>query len=100
MQVWSVKNLEIKIVNDGFDQLPQRLNALYDLVVKLSEKVYSDKSDKPNENELMSRQATADYFGVDISTIHNWTKKEKLKAYYIGNKVYYRKSEFFSQKQN
>jgi hypothetical protein len=95
-----VKNLEIKIVNDGFDQLPQRLDALYDLVVKLSEKVYSNKSENPNENELLTRQETADYFKVDISTIHNWTIKGKLKPYNKGKRVYFKKSEFFSQKQN
>lgn len=91
--------MEIKIVNNGFDQLPEQINELLTLVKELSFRANSNIS-QPNENELMSRHATAEYFGVDISTIYNWTKKEKLKAYRIGNKVYYRKSEFFSQKQN
>ena len=91
--------MEIKIVNNGFDQLPEQIKEILTLVKELSISSNSNIS-KPNENELMSRQATADYFGVDISTIHNWTKKGKLKAYCIGNEVYYRQSEFFPQKQN
>ncbi len=43
--------------------------------------------------KLISRQYLADYFGVDISTIHNWTKKGILKPIKIGNKVYYRLDE-------
>ncbi len=73
--------------------MPQRLDALFDLVVKLYEKVYSNQSDSHNENELLTRQDAANYFKVDISTIHNWTKKGKLKPYYKGKKVYYRKAE-------
>lgn len=90
--------MEIKILNDGFDEMPKRLDALLELLVKLNEKVDFNKGGNPNENELLSRQATADYFGVDISTIHNWTKKGRLTPYYKGKKVYYRKNELLPTK--
>lgn len=42
---------------------------------------------------LMTRTETAKYLKADISTLWNWTKKGKLKAYGIGNRVYYKKNE-------
>lgn len=42
---------------------------------------------------LMTRTETAKYLKVNFTTIHNWTKKGKLKAYGLGNRVYYKKNE-------
>jgi hypothetical protein len=78
-----------------FDSLPS-------LVLKLSEEVnflhksLSDLNEKfqPHEaEEYLTREEVAKLFKVDLSTIHNWTKKGILKPYYKGNKVYYLKSE-------
>ena len=46
--------------------------------------------------ELMSRQEVADYLKIDISTVHNWTRKGRLISYGIGYRVYYRRSEIES----
>ncbi len=43
--------------------------------------------------ELLTRNEVKDLLKVDLSTIHNWTKKGKLKAYGIGNRVYYKRHE-------
>lgn len=43
--------------------------------------------------ELMSRKEVADFFKINIVTLHNWTKKGKLKSYGIGHRVYYKRSE-------
>ena len=43
--------------------------------------------------EFISRQETADLLKVNLSTIHNYTKQNKLKAYGIGHRVYYKRSE-------
>jgi hypothetical protein len=43
--------------------------------------------------ELMTREEVKNFFKCDLSTIYNWTKKGKLKAYLIGNRVYYKRSE-------
>ena len=43
--------------------------------------------------ELMTREEVRNYFKCDMSTIHNWTKKGKIKAHYICGKVYYKRSE-------
>ena len=43
--------------------------------------------------EFISRQETADLLKVNLSTIHNYTKQNRLKAYGIGHRVYYKRSE-------
>jgi excisionase family DNA binding protein len=44
-------------------------------------------------NEYLTRTELAELLKCDISTIHNWTKKGKLKPYSIGNRVYYKRAE-------
>ena len=41
----------------------------------------------------LTRTEVADMLKCDLSTIHNWTKKGKLKSYGIGNRVYYKRAE-------
>jgi excisionase family DNA binding protein len=43
--------------------------------------------------EFLTRGELAEMLKCDLSTIHNWTKKGKLKPYGIGNRVYYKRSE-------
>ena len=44
-------------------------------------------------NVYLTRAQVAELFQVDISTVHNWTVKGKLKAYGMGNRVYYLRSQ-------
>lgn len=46
-----------------------------------------------DQKELMSRKQVACFFGCDISTVHNWTVQGKLRAYGMGGRVYYKRSE-------
>ena len=49
---------------------------------------------QPKEPEqLMTRQETADYFKINSTTLWSWTNKGKLKAYGIGARRYYKRSE-------
>jgi hypothetical protein len=49
---------------------------------------------QPKEpTEYLTRQETANLLKVDLSTIHNYTKQSKLKAYGIGHRVYYKRKE-------
>lgn len=49
---------------------------------------------QPKEpTEYLTRNELAKLLKVDLSTIHNWTKKGKIKAYGIGNRVYYKRHE-------
>lgn len=43
--------------------------------------------------EFLTRTYVKEWLNVDMSTIHNWTKSGKLKAYGIGNRIYYKRTE-------
>lgn len=43
--------------------------------------------------EYLTRNEVRDLLKVDLSTIHHYTKKGKLKAYGIGARVYYKRHE-------
>jgi predicted DNA-binding transcriptional regulator AlpA len=44
-------------------------------------------------NEYLTRQQVAQMFNVDISTIHNWCKSNKLKPLGLGARVYFLRSD-------
>lgn len=43
--------------------------------------------------EYLSRKEVSDLFGVSLVTVNDWTQKNILKAYRIGNRVYYKRHE-------
>jgi hypothetical protein len=43
--------------------------------------------------EFLTRNQVKELLDVDLSTVHNWTKKGKLQAYGIAGRVYYKRSE-------
>ncbi|AHW59582.1 Helix-turn-helix domain-containing protein [Draconibacterium orientale] len=52
------------------------------------------ESFQPKEpTEFLTRNEVKDMLKVDLTTIWNYTNKGKLKAYGIGNRVYYKRSE-------
>ena len=55
------------------------------------------KSLQPKEpTEYLTRAEVKELLKVDFSTIHNWTKSGKLKAYGVGGRIYYKRSEIDS----
>jgi Helix-turn-helix domain len=48
---------------------------------------------QPKEpTKYLQRSEVAEMLNVDLSTIHNWTKKKILTANQIGGRVYYKRS--------
>lgn len=49
----------------------------------------------PNQpkEEYLSRKEVADLLKIELSTLHNWCKRDKLKPYGIGNRVYFLRSD-------
>ncbi|KAF0237324.1 MAG: excisionase family DNA binding domain-containing [Prolixibacteraceae bacterium] len=43
--------------------------------------------------EFLTRQQVKELLDVDLSTVHNWTKRGKLQAYGIAGRVYYKRAE-------
>lgn len=46
-----------------------------------------------NDEIFLTRQETADLLSVSLVTLWDWTRKDILAAYRIGNKIRYKKSE-------
>ncbi len=49
--------------------------------------------DKDNSEELLTREETCKFLKIDSSTLWAWTNKGKVKAYGIGARRYYKRSE-------
>lgn len=49
---------------------------------------------QPKEpNEYLTRVEVAEMLKIDLSSVHNWTKKRILQSYQIGGRVYYKRNE-------
>lgn len=56
-------------------------------------KVYAETLQNPDKEKLLTRQETASLLSVSLVTLWDWTKKDIVPAYRIGNKVRYKKQE-------
>ncbi|MEO6176519.1 MAG: helix-turn-helix domain-containing protein [Flavobacterium circumlabens] len=48
---------------------------------------------QPDNEKLLTREETAKMLSVSLVTLWDWTRKDLIPAYRIGNKVRYKKSE-------
>jgi len=48
---------------------------------------------KEADDELLTRDQTAEFLQVDVSTLYLWAKKGKIKPYGIGKRRYFKRSE-------
>lgn len=64
--------------------------------------IFANTLQNPDKDKLLSRQETADLLSVSLVTLWDWTKKDLIPAFKIGNKVRYKKSEVLEalQKMN
>ena len=51
---------------------------------------------KDADDELMTRDQTAEFLQVDVSTLYLWAKRGKIKPYGIGNRRYFKRSELIN----
>ena len=77
---------------------PEELFALIDELKKsidlLTIQVNENKKEIVKEDDsLLSRDETAKFFKVNISTIRNWSINGVLQPYYIGDRVYFKRDE-------
>ena len=80
-----ILQLENTNANDFENKIINRVELLIDGLAK--------KMQVNTPDTLLTRQETAKLLSVSLVTIWDWTKKDILPAYRIGNKVRYNKSE-------
>ena len=85
-----MQNNAILLQNLTVEQLQQLIgtsvrNGIFELQKELQS--------KDNSEELLTREQTCDFLKIDSSTLWAWTNKQKVKAYGIGARRYYKRSE-------
>jgi len=81
---------EERIIDLKAEQLINLLDAR--LVKRLEELKDGFLHEKAND-QLLSRQATAELLGINLSTLWAWTRDGKLNVYGIANRRYYKRIE-------
>lgn len=85
--------------NLKFEDLPSAVEEILERLSNLEEKLNDiHRNFQPKEPvELLTREETAKYLKVSLSTLWHWSKKGILPSYGIGNRVYYKRSEVVSR---
>ncbi len=85
-----MQNNAILLQNLTVDQLQQLIGTtVRNSIVELQKQIQTQ-----SDNEaLMTRDETCQFLKVDSSTLWAWTNQGKVKAYGIGARRYYKKSE-------
>jgi excisionase family DNA binding protein len=74
------------------DVTPDEINLLFQgLQKQISE--LKENFEPKTPTVYLTRSELAEMLKCDLSTIHNWTVKGKLKPYGMGNRVYYKRHE-------
>jgi excisionase family DNA binding protein len=78
-----------------FDNMPSAVaKVVNDVSIIINQLDELKNSFEPkNQDEWLTREEVAKMLKCDKSTVHNWTKKRKLKKYCLGNRIYYKRSE-------
>lgn len=85
-----MQNNAILLQNLTVEQLQQLIGAS---VKNGIQELQKELQSKDNSEELMTRDETCKFLKIDSSTLWAWTNNGKVKAYGIGARRYYKKSE-------
>lgn len=72
---------------------PQELQEVITAGIQKQLEEFKKDLPKSYQLDLLSRTDVAKLLQIDLSTVHNWTKKGTLTSYGIGNRVYYKLEE-------
>lgn len=77
------------------DITPEELQQIISDGVKNCLEKSSQIIQNSEQSDILTREETANLLKIDLSTLHNWTKKKILTAYGISSssRVYYKRSE-------
>lgn len=81
----------IQIVGVSIEEFYSNLASLVRTVVKEEQKT-SDRTNHESKKYL-TRKDVARILQIDLSTVNNWKKSGKLKAYQIGGRILFLESE-------
>lgn len=79
----------IQFISTSPDELENRIFSRIKNELETLKKEFQPKE----PTEFLTRNEVKDLLKIDLSSVHNWTKKGKLKAYGISGRIYYKRSE-------
>jgi len=62
-----------------------------DAVLNAISEIAPQQQQIDNSTELLTRKETAEFLGITLPTLNDWTKKQVIKGYRIGARVRYKK---------
>lgn len=88
-----MKNLNSDTIT--FDSMPMVVAKVRNdvSIIKNELKEIKEIFEPKHPTEYLTRNEVAKMLKCDLSTVHNWTAKGKLKKYCIGNRTYYKRNE-------
>lgn len=82
-------------MQNPFQVLDNRLSNIESLLLDIKHKAPTPSA--PNDaEEYLTREETAKLLKCSLPTLWEWTRKDLLQSYRIGNKVRYKRSEVMS----
>lgn len=88
--------MEKQIIQIESTTIEELTNLISDKLLEKLEKRIAAINEKKLDEELLTREETAKLLKISITTLWHWTKKNKLIAYGIGNRVYYKRGEIMN----
>lgn len=85
-----MQNNAILLQSLTIEQLQQLIGKIVEDGIK---EFQSEIRSKDNSEELLTREETCQFLKIDSSTLWSWTNKQKVKAYGICSRRYYKKNE-------
>lgn len=71
-------------------ELDNMIQKRVSIQVQELQKQLLEKKEKP---KLLSRIQTAEYLGIDLSTLYSWVNQGRIKMYSMGSKRYFKENE-------
>ena len=84
--------------NLKFEDLPSTMEMVLEKLSYIENELKGIKENfQPKEPvELLTREETAEYLKISLTTLWHWSKKGILPSYGIGNRVFYKRSDLES----
>ena len=80
---------ELQLISISFDDLKD----LFGQVLKTELEAVKKHLQPKQPNEYLTRKEVSEMLKIDLSSVHNWSKRGILKPHQIGNRVYYKLKE-------
>lgn len=87
----------IQFISTTPDELIKQIKD--ELIPQLKEELSKEFTPK-EPPKYLTRKEVCEILQIDLSTLHRYTKANKLQAMYLGNRVYYLRSQIDEKLQN